>query len=455
MSHSNGKITKPVSIYDVQQVLGVSSADLATLCAHKNNNMFAKCKPIKADLIRPLNYDGVEQSQYQFGLSVVASATESAFIAAVKAAFSNSDYQDKDGHCQMVKYLRPTGGMASPYRLSDYDGYVHGSYLDFAVPNGEASGESHGDGLPVSSVYSWNQDIDLSSGASDVTLPDDTARLAYYRNFMANDLTRAMLHVYDLIMYAVGGSTSMDNFTRGILLWNDDVTDIFYNTSGVSTILPWASDTELLALYGSPTGKDVHVVEFYYNRGTIGPKFLAIPVFSYITQCFSEFVFAGMAIGGSGRDGPDYIAISISMFEAKNGLDTFSNLWLGLEFCDPEYNSATGDWEYNTWEEITLSTGTTSGLTYDGWITVRYNGVTKALSTTTGKVVGSYEYDLNSDGKNEGVTRVDAAWTSGRTAVRLVIYGSLTNSSSYKTFYTTPQDNWYIYSNRPRNGDNT
>jgi hypothetical protein len=42
----NGKITAPVSIYDVQQVLGENSTDLATLCKSSKINKWSVKKPI-------------------------------------------------------------------------------------------------------------------------------------------------------------------------------------------------------------------------------------------------------------------------------------------------------------------------------------------------------------------------------------------------------------------------
>ena len=47
MANSNGKITAPVSMYDVQQVLGENSTDLTTLCLSNQINKWAKNKPIK------------------------------------------------------------------------------------------------------------------------------------------------------------------------------------------------------------------------------------------------------------------------------------------------------------------------------------------------------------------------------------------------------------------------
>ena len=48
MGYSNGIITAPVSIYDVQRALGiVGGGDLGTLIRDGNINMFAKYKPVR------------------------------------------------------------------------------------------------------------------------------------------------------------------------------------------------------------------------------------------------------------------------------------------------------------------------------------------------------------------------------------------------------------------------
>lgn len=46
MSVTNGKVTAPVSIADIRQVLGVNSGDLGTLCRSDKINMWAKYKPV-------------------------------------------------------------------------------------------------------------------------------------------------------------------------------------------------------------------------------------------------------------------------------------------------------------------------------------------------------------------------------------------------------------------------
>lgn len=47
VNNDKTKITAPVSIEDVRQVLVASSRDLGTLCKHTNINPFARFKPVR------------------------------------------------------------------------------------------------------------------------------------------------------------------------------------------------------------------------------------------------------------------------------------------------------------------------------------------------------------------------------------------------------------------------
>lgn len=59
MAYNNGKISAPVSIYDVQRALGNASSDLATLCEDANINPWARWKPIAANPLSEFNKPGL------------------------------------------------------------------------------------------------------------------------------------------------------------------------------------------------------------------------------------------------------------------------------------------------------------------------------------------------------------------------------------------------------------
>lgn len=117
MGHKNGKITAPVSIYDVQQTLGDSSTDLGTLCRSQKINPYAKYKPVKwsnvdVDLHEGNNWKGED------GLC--------GFNIPVYMYLSDLLYDMKNGITITYNPFQ-SGGF---YRLLDFNGYNHNA------PNG-------------------------------------------------------------------------------------------------------------------------------------------------------------------------------------------------------------------------------------------------------------------------------------------------------------------------------
>lgn len=432
MAHNTntGIITAPVSMYDVHVILGISDADLGLVCKAKAINMWAKCKPIAANKISPLDYEGSEQIRnYHAGLAVLQTRTEEQFIRAVKDAFTSDDYKDSSGDCVLVKYDRPYGTALAPYRLTDFNGYNHKSYLDYSIHNENASGDSRGDGLPLSPMYSKNIEINIIT-PYDASLPDDTARLNYYDNWM-RDVERTYLHAYDIIAFSQITSISLGGLKRGIMLWNNDYTEVFIET------IPWLTRQELQVEFGSPFGKRVNVAEFYYDsRNTVNYKYICIPQFCYTTTCRTRFIFDAYLLYSDYL--MEYAEIIISRFEGN--LDTFYNLYIGVEVKVPGSE---------TWERIQLSTGTTTGITWNGYITIKYMGQIVALptypvSTQENDIRGTYTYDLDGDGEKEGAVRIGGVYESG-TLLRVILYGSLTwQPNTWQTFFETSSDNELI-----------
>lgn len=443
--NSNTKtITAPVSVYDVQQALNTSENDVGRLCTHQNINMWAKCKPIDASSIAPLDYDHAAQANKHFGLEPVYQSGNyfAQFLTKVYNALTDNNYKIGNS-CVMCKYLRPNGGLASPYRLSDFDRYDHDANLSYATDNTS---------IERTYLYEYGTDIIDLTNPQDKTLHDDTAELNYYESWMSHgdeiSVLSRPLHVLDILKFCLdNGITINSGFKRGIIFFphyggvpNKDSAKYVYGTSNSNATIPWNSDPEWLSTLASPEGdgQKATIVEFYYNTNTAGNGFYAIPGMCYEMHLKSKFQFMASAIGGNN---PDYISINISSF--KGSIDTFENLWLGLEICVPTTNSTTGNIEYVNWERINVSTGDApAGSSYNGWITIRYYGNTRALAPNTGNVVGTYEYNLDGISGVEGVTRKDVAQSG--TMVRAVLYGSLTNTpNNWEYFYRSPEDNWF------------
>lgn len=117
MANANGIISPPVSVYDIQGALGTGQTDVGSLCKHANINMWARFKPIYCAGVTPL-----KNSQRDNTGHVVTGYAISWGIMK-PTAMSWSDYIDTTtGVVKSGKWLydRPTGGAASPYRLTDF-----------------------------------------------------------------------------------------------------------------------------------------------------------------------------------------------------------------------------------------------------------------------------------------------------------------------------------------------
>ena len=119
MSHNNGKIAAPVSIYDVQQVIGNSSPDLGTLCVANSINKWARYKPERADGPMPLSHGTTDQVRTRnanhFGLTIPY---------CVDAIMSDLAHEVLIREASAWDYLKPrgdrsgSGGVKVFYRLT-------------------------------------------------------------------------------------------------------------------------------------------------------------------------------------------------------------------------------------------------------------------------------------------------------------------------------------------------
>lgn len=99
---TTGVISAPVSIRDVQLALGNSSGDLKTLCTAPSVNPWSWKKP--------LNYN-------------VLFASDA--VLKMQSGYKSSQYATGFGAIQVLTYDPPVGGITSPYRLLDFNGYNH------------------------------------------------------------------------------------------------------------------------------------------------------------------------------------------------------------------------------------------------------------------------------------------------------------------------------------------
>jgi hypothetical protein len=110
-------IDKPVSIRDVQRALGSSSNDLGTLCRNLNINKWAWFKPIRTSNIGLLN-ESIRQSA-RYGL-FFRENTDAEDLLKGTVAINETNFNKAASSSYEWSYTRPTGGLSSPYRLTDF-----------------------------------------------------------------------------------------------------------------------------------------------------------------------------------------------------------------------------------------------------------------------------------------------------------------------------------------------
>lgn len=108
MSNSSGIISAPVSMKDVQTVLGDSSTSLASLCTSLSISMWAKYKPVPSNEKFLDIKTGYRGKGYNCGISYSTANS----VSGIRELYS----QTNNGY----SYERP-----SVYRLADFNGYNH------------------------------------------------------------------------------------------------------------------------------------------------------------------------------------------------------------------------------------------------------------------------------------------------------------------------------------------
>ena len=132
MSYSNGKITAPVSIGDIQNAIGASGGgDLGTLCRHSNVNPWAKYKPVQKNKIDTTDEWDFTNSKWKStatwwkgatNVSIGGITPKSLQITTATLPTFMGFY---DGNMNGWTYDKPGGGVNQPYRQTDFAHYNH------------------------------------------------------------------------------------------------------------------------------------------------------------------------------------------------------------------------------------------------------------------------------------------------------------------------------------------
>jgi hypothetical protein len=124
----NGVMRAPISVWDVAQMLGVNSGDVGYLCSNRHGkiNKWSKYKPVIFQAFDNLDANWYKAKDGRCGLIVPLNSNDLPGLISF-AKKNNYDYQ----------YQPPQGGIASPYRISDFNGYNHyaiNPFGSFSIP---------------------------------------------------------------------------------------------------------------------------------------------------------------------------------------------------------------------------------------------------------------------------------------------------------------------------------
>lgn len=126
MANSDGFITAPVSFADANHVLGTSHTDLASLCKDDNVNIWSKYKPIKNNLIATTDqWDFTNARWKDTATWWKGSDGKCGFVPYYSNNYNNIISNTNGGMNGWTYNGKPTGGSASPYRLTDFAMYQH------------------------------------------------------------------------------------------------------------------------------------------------------------------------------------------------------------------------------------------------------------------------------------------------------------------------------------------
>jgi hypothetical protein len=124
MSYISNVIVAPVSIHDVQSALGTGKQDLGELCTHQNVNRWAKYKPVEKALITTTpqldsNNHCASSATWWKGTNGNCGITFTTFstVASAKSAITEG--------LIVWNYIKPSGGLTAPFRLTDFNQYYH------------------------------------------------------------------------------------------------------------------------------------------------------------------------------------------------------------------------------------------------------------------------------------------------------------------------------------------
>lgn len=231
MGISNGIITKPVNLGDVQNSLGESSNDIGFLCSNQHGkiNPASRYKPTASARINPdprpvLGADGVwrdsdgGESRWWYGdVPALEVPSLDAFFRAAIASASHS----RNVSLLAWNYRPPQGGISEPYQLADFLGYYHAAQWPMRAKVSQSFGVKPGI-IKINLTDRWG-----NTGEGDGF---DAERIASRGSYGCEYSIADLLSVARQSIHVSG--TPGENLYLGIAIWNVDTDTFYYGTNG-------------------------------------------------------------------------------------------------------------------------------------------------------------------------------------------------------------------------------
>lgn len=146
-------LTAPITTTKVANQLGTSSHDVGTLCTNSNINMWAKYKPVSYATNTGITDSQRKSVNYGIQFTKITSITQ----------LGSNGVQDNS---TKAKYIRPTGGSSSPYRLGDFRNYDHAARVPLQTWWQQEGGDI-------------NEGTRITCGFTPVTTPGSTGEISW------------------------------------------------------------------------------------------------------------------------------------------------------------------------------------------------------------------------------------------------------------------------------------
>ena len=308
MAYANGKITAPVSIYDIQQALSTSQNDLGSLCRNASINMWAKYKPVTRqnliDTTGQLNNPttnktwktsaAIEAGGHQgeswwkgddtnHGLTVpfvTATWSPAGFVTAL-----NSVAAMINGAKNGWTYTPPAGGMAAPFRQIDFLQYNKNAPNPVRTSRGT-------DTVYAAVQQAWTYSFDLMEvepeayDSRDYIVPTDLRidgtiwQTLYVGLAIFKNTGTAQSPVYSAMAWCIGNSWNGSG-----VIYSDQQDGVDTTTSGTNAIAKFKDGATYYALplYFTKSDLAQQNVGQSYIGASSGCKIIPIPYTNFMS----------------------------------------------------------------------------------------------------------------------------------------------------------------------------